>query len=362
MPAWNPLLAPPAYPADRFAPLADRLRALLGTRSDLVFVQAEAIVALEATAASLARPGLRAINVVTSPYGRLFGDWLARGGAVVSEVAADPGQPVEVAAVARAIEATPGLGLLSMVHAETSSGILNPLREIAALAKARGALVAVDAVASFGGHALAVDAWDIDICVVGPQKAIQGPAGLSAVSVSAGAWAAMGEGAPSALSLPDLRSGWLATGRGALPGMPSALEFWALEAALDELDAEGLAARIARHRRAAAASREGLIAMGVAPWVADAARASALATAAPVPDGLEASAVIAGAGRLGVTLSPGFGAIAHRLVRLDHTGARAAFAPVLANVAAYGSALRDLGQEVDLGAAAEAVTEAYRAR
>ncbi len=74
----------PAYPGSAYASLADRLKALLATKSDVVFVQAEAILALEATAASLAGPNVTAINVVTSPYGLYFGAWLRRFGARVS--------------------------------------------------------------------------------------------------------------------------------------------------------------------------------------------------------------------------------------------------------------------------------------
>ena len=112
----------------------------------------------------------------------------------------------------------------------------------------------------------------------------------------------------------------------ALPGMPSPLEFWALEAALDGLEAEGLTSRIARHARAAQASRAGLEALGATPWVDDPRRASALVTATPVPEGLTADAVIERAARYGVTLSPGYGAIRDRMVRLAHTGEGASFA------------------------------------
>jgi len=362
MPAFNPLLNPPAFPADRYAPLADRLRNLLGTRNDLVFVQGEAILALEAAATSLARPGMVALNIVTSPYGGMFGTWLRRGGATVHEVVADAGQPITTEAVAAALAALPQVDLVAMVHAETSSGILNPLPAIAALVKARGALLVVDAVASFCGHPLDVDALDIDVCVTGPQKALGGPAGLSLVTISAAAWAAMArppQVTTSSLSLLDLKTNWLDRGRGVVPGMPSALEFWTLEAAVEALLTEGLEARIARHAFAARATRSALHAMGLSPFVADDASASNLATAAPVPDGIDAGAVIAAAAKLGVTLTPGFGVIRDRLVRLDHTGDRASFSPILASVVAYGTGLRSLGAKVDIGAGAAAVAAAY---
>ena len=88
MPDFTPLLDVPAFPADGYASLADRLQRLLGTTHDVVFVQAEAILALDAAATSLARPGLIALNIVTSPYGGYFGHWLRLGGAKVHDVAA----------------------------------------------------------------------------------------------------------------------------------------------------------------------------------------------------------------------------------------------------------------------------------
>ncbi len=359
---FMPLLDVPAFPADGFAPLADRLTAVLGTKADLVFVQAEALLALEAAATSLARPGLTAVNVVTSPYGTYFGAWLRRGGAAVVDATAPAGQPVEAATVAEAIARQGRVDLVAIVHGEAANGALNPLEEVAALAKAAGALLVVDAVASAGGHVVDVDGLGIDICAFGPQKALGGPVGLSFVTVSPAAWTAMEAAprrSPSLLSLLDIKEAWLDRGRGALPGTPAPLEFRALAAAVDRLEAEGLAARIARHQRARDASRAGLRALGVAPWIADDAHASALVTAAPVPPGIEADALIGAAARLGIALGRGFGDIEHRLVRLDHTGARAAFAPVLANIAGYGAALAALGARVDIGAACAAVAAQY---
>ena len=362
MPSFNPLLNPSNYPAGRYALLADRLKWLLATCSDVVFIQAEAILALEAAAASLTQAGMTAINVVTSPYGTWFGAWLRRGGATVHDVVAEPGRPIAIEAVRRAAAALPAVNLVAVVHAETTNGVLNPLDDIAALAKSRNALLVVDAVASFGGHPLDVDALGIDIAVIGPQKALGGPSGLSLATVSERAWAHMAKTprlSPSSLALLDLKENWLDRGRGALPGMPSPMEFWALEAAIDGVETEGLTGLIARHQRAARASRAGLRALGIEPWIADDGSASALVTSAPVPPGINGDALVAAAGDLDVALGPGFGSISGRLVRLDHTGARAAFAPVLANVIAYGSALATLGAKVDIGAAAETIANAY---
>lgn len=358
-PGWNPLHGAPSYPAERYAALADRIGGVLQSRNDILLVQAEAVVALEAVAASLARPGLSVVNIVTSPYGGWFGQWLRRGGATLHDIIAEPGLPIDIEVIAKALDLAPHIDVLAMVHAESASGILNPLPEILALARGRGIVTIVDAVASIGGHRLEIDSLGIDVAVIGPQKALGGPAGVSALSVSRRAWdLILRKGGPrdSILSLADLKS-WVDDRRQGLPGTRAPLEFFALEAALDRIEAERLENVIARHVLAGSATRAGLAALGVATWV-PAAKASNLVTAVRVPEELGPAALIATARRLGVELAAGVGAAAH-LVRLNHTGPRASFQTVLSNVVAYGAALRQAGHAADIAAASEAIAVAY---
>lgn len=361
-PDYALLLDPPAFPADRYAALADRLAALMGTNNDVLLVQAEAVLALEAAATSLARPGLRALNIVTSPYGAWFGGWLERGGATVRNLTTAPAKPISLHEVERALDEGPGFDLLAIVHAESASGILNPLPAIATLAKDRGIVTVVDAVASIGGHAFEVDQLGIDIAVIGPQKALAGPAGLSAISVSESAWKLLSHGnAPenSMLSLLDQKKLWLDTGRGALPGTPAPLEFYALEAALDRIEAEGLASANERHERAATATRNGIRALGIPTWVEET-DASALVSTAILPDTVDAGAFLAAASReLGADVSGGVGPGAERLIRLNHTGRRANPDSVQANITAVSSALRSLGHTADTDSALEAAEKGY---
>ncbi|MGB3876996.1 MAG: aminotransferase class V-fold PLP-dependent enzyme [Shinella zoogloeoides] len=357
---WNALNDAPVFPPERFSLVADRLGRILKTRNDILLFQTEAVVALEAVTASLARPGLKAINIVTSPFGAWFGGWLRRGGAEVVTLMAEPARPIDAEAVTAAFKAHPDTKVVIFCHAESANGVLNPLEEIVAAARARGIVTVVDAVASVGGHALDVDALGVDIAVIGPQKSLAGPAGVSAVSVSPAAWRlvmAEGTSRESTLSLLD-RKAWLDAGRGALPGTSASLEFFALEAALDRFEAEGLDAVLARHARAAKAARDGLVALGAAPS-APAGRASHLVTTARLPDGVGMDAFLAAAAHLETDMSPGVGPGAENLVRLNHTGQRARFEAVLGNVAAYGIALRNLGLPADIAAAAVAVAAHY---
>lgn len=360
---WSPLLDAPDYPADGYAKLADRLAALLGTRNDVLLIQGEAIIALEAVCSGLARPGLVALNVVTSDYGRWYGQWLRHGGTQTLDIVAEPGMPIDLAAFAEALDAQPRVDIIMVVHAESATGILNPLAEIVALSKARGAIVVVDAVASFGGHDLDVDALGIDVAIVGLQKALGGSAGLSALSISERAWGLLddaGRPAHSVLSLNGLQRRWLATGRGGLPGMPSALEFHALAGALDRVEAEGIQALIDRHRRAARATREGLRALGVEPWAHDA-RGSNLVTGVSLPKGVSLRGVLTAAAPFSVGISAGVGSDLPPIVRLNHTGANARFERVLANVVALGYAMNALSENVAVGAASHAIVNHYSA-
>ena len=361
MPHPSPLLDLPPYPAEGYARLADRIGRLLRTKSDILLVQGEAIVALEAVATSIASPAVSTLNVVTSPYGKLFGDWLRRGGATVADVTAAPARPITVDAFAAALDVAPGVNLVALVHAESASGIVNPLPEISRLAKARGAAVVLDAVASFGGHELDIDGLGIDIAVIGPQKALAGSSGLSAVSVSGKAWRLIDRlDAPvqSALSLMDLKRDWLDVGRGIPPGMPSALEFFALEATLDRIEAEGLNAVIARHTLAGAATRDAVRALGLSTWVEDTA-ASDLVTAVTLPDGIVVLDLLRGTDLTDADLSAGVGPGAEHLLRLNHTGQRARRRPVTANIVALAEALHAACIDIDLDAAKAAIVARY---
>jgi len=356
---WNPLNDAPAFPAARYATIADRIGRILKTRNDVLIIQAEAVVALETVAASLARPGLKALNIVTSPYGGWFGNWLRRGSADVIDLAAGPARPIEVESVETALNANPGIKVLAFVHAESASGIRNPLEEIVALAHTRGIVTVVDAVASVGGHALNVDELGIDIAVIGPQKSLAGPAGLSALSVSPAVWQLISEqGGPrdSILSLLDQKA-WLDAGRGSLPGTTAPLEFFALEAALDRVEAEGLDQVIARHVRAARATRAALAAMGAELWV-DLIKGSNLVTTARLPPDIDPATLLSVAPRI-MELSAGVGPGTERLIRLNHTGRRARFDSVLGNVTAFGMGLRRLGFRADINAAVDAIALHY---
>uniref|UniRef100_UPI00053B231F aminotransferase class V-fold PLP-dependent enzyme n=1 Tax=Kitasatospora sp. MBT63 TaxID=1444768 RepID=UPI00053B231F len=257
----SPFLDLPPLSAARFAAIEDRVAALLHTSADVIITQGEALLPLEAAIRGAAHPGSTALNIVTGPYGQTFGGWLRDCGAEVADLAVPYDTAVSAGQVAEALRDRPETDFVSLVHAEAATGNTNPVAEIAAVVRAHGALLMLDAVASVAAEPVLTDEWGVDLCVIGGQKAMGGPAGVSAVAVGPRAWQRItaNPAAPrrSYLSLLDWKERWTDAGRTALPHAPAQLEMLALEACLDRIDAEGLPATLARHRAAAAATRAG---------------------------------------------------------------------------------------------------------
>ncbi|THA49300.1 alanine--glyoxylate aminotransferase family protein [Streptomyces sp. A1136] len=338
----HPLLDLPPLTAARFASIERGVAELLGTGQDVVITQGEALLPLEACIRSGARPGSTALNIVTGPYGTTFGNWLRDCGATVVDLAVPFHTAVTGEQVARALAAHPEIDFVSLVHAEAATGNTNPVAEIGEAVRAHGALFMLDAVASVAAEPLLPDAWGVDLCVIGGQKAMGGPAGVSAVSVSERAWArfAQNPAAPrrSYLSLLDWKERWIDAGRTALPHAPAQLEMLALEACLDRIAAEGLSAVAGRHAAAAAATRAGATALGVALYVPVAVEAAPVATTLRVAD---ASEVVAKALAADPTapLAAGGGALAREMIRVNHYGPAASPESVRASLTALASAL-----------------------
>ncbi|MEV6668838.1 aminotransferase class V-fold PLP-dependent enzyme [Streptomyces sp. NPDC051162] len=345
--------------AAHFARIEDKVAALMRTRESVVAMQGEALLPLEACIRSAVRPGSTALNIITGPYGETFGGWLRSCGAEVVTVAAPFSGAADARQVAEALRAHPEIDFVSLVHAEAATGNTNPVAEIGAVVREHGALLMLDAVASVAAEPLLTDEWGVDLCVIGGQKAMAGPAGVSAVSVSARAWEriAANEQAPrgSYLSLLDWKERWIDGGRKALPHAPAQLEMLALEQAVDRIEETGLDAVILRHRAAAAATRAGARVLGaLSPYVTRDTDAAPAATTLRAPDGVDAREIVAAAlaADRAVPVQAAGGALAKEMIRVNHYGLAADRAVVLDSLSALGAALRAL--DVEAGGTDEA--------
>jgi pyridoxamine--pyruvate transaminase len=347
----------PAF-LEAFRRLEGKLRRIFQTENDILLMQGEAVLGLEAAARSLVRPGMAVLNLVSGVFGKGMGYWLKDFGAELHELEVPYNDSVDPGDVDRYLDRHPEIELVTVVHSETPSGTLNDVSAIGPIARAHGALTLVDCVSSLGGIPFKADEWQLDVCVAGPQKCLAGPPGMSLMAVSETAWERIRANpvAPRAsfLSMLDWKEHWLEGGK--FPFTPSVVDVHGVEAACDELLEEGLETSIARHERAARACRAGVRAMGLDLWPRSEAISAACVTAIAVPDGLTDTQVRDHCReRYGVMISAGQGA--GNLVRIGHMGPAARSLYPIVGLAAVGRTMADLGVSVDLGAGMEAALE-----
>lgn len=339
----------------------DKLTRALQTTTPAVILQSEAILGIEAAAASLIAEDDVVLNLASGIYGKGFGYWAARYNKELLEIEVPYDRAIDPAAVAAKLEERPDIKVVSVVHHETPTGTINPVAEIGRIVRERDALLIVDAVSSFGGMDVHPEAICADIFVAGPGKCLGGAPGLTCLSVSERAWAKI-EANPDApfasmLSIKDWKDAHRAD-RG-FPFTPLVAEINALDAALDRYFDEGPAQVWARHARTARACRRGAEAMGLTLWPSSEAVAADTTTAIRVPDGLDGEALIAQAqARYGVMLSGGVGELQGKLVRIGHMGPTAHPICVIPALTALGGAFGALGHKLDVAAGVEAAMAA----
>lgn len=280
---------------------------------------------MEAAVANVVVPGTRALVVVTGYFGDRLAQIFQRYGAAVSRLDVEWGRACDPAAVERALAASPA-DVVAVVHAETSTGVLNPVQEIARLGADAGALTVVDAVTSLGAMPLRTEDWAIDVCYSCSQKGLGAPSGLAPITFSARARARTVPSRSFYLDLALLEDYWV---RRKYHHTISAPLVYVLREALMVVEEEGLENRWSRHRRNHLALAAGLDALGLsllppAPerlWTLNAVR---------VPDGVDEAAVRRRLlDEFSIEIGAGLGPLAGRIWRVGLMGAGSSVSNVL---------------------------------
>ena len=168
------------------------LRQVFRTKNALTFpVSGTGMAGMECVATNLLERGDEVIVCVNGVFGTRMKDVMERCGATVHALEARWGEVFTREQISAALDAHPGVKLLGIVHAETSTGAHQPLEGLAELVHAHGALLVVDAVTSLAGHELRTDDWGIDAIYSGTQKCLSCPPGLAPVSFGERALARM---------------------------------------------------------------------------------------------------------------------------------------------------------------------------
>ena len=252
-----------------FLEVMDDIKAMtqetLQTQNPLTFVvSAPGSAGMETCLVNLLEPGDEAVICIHGVFGNRMADIAERCGAKVIKVEAEWGTPIKVDDVKKALE-NRSPKLLAIVHAETSTGVLQPLEEISKLTKAAGALFVVDAVTSYCGTDLKVDEWGIDALYSGSQKCLSAPPGLSPVTFSQRAIDVLDNRRTKVqswfLDLSLVKNYWAGAKRAYHHTAPISA-MYAMREALRIVLEEGLENRFKRHQRNHELLRDGLESMG----------------------------------------------------------------------------------------------------
>lgn len=349
----------PAFDA-LFARVLGRLPAVFQTANDVMVFASSGSGAMESAMANLAGPGVPVLACAAGKFGER---WIELGEAYGADVVRyEPGwgARLDAAEVDRLLAARPDIRVCFATLSETSTGVVHDVEAIAAACRARGVLLAVDAVSGLAAAELRQDDWGVDVVVTGSQKALMTPPGLGLVSAS-----------PRALEHAAGRPGgryyfdWTrAIGEQrkaapATPFTPAVTLIAALDVALEMIEAEGLDQVLARHALLARATRAGAAALGLERFGDPDDRANVV-TAVALPDGIDGAKLPALLrDRYGITANGGQGQLKGRILRIAHCGYFGAF-DIITSLAGLEMALRDLGADVELGSGVGAAQRVFR--
>ena len=329
--------------------LDGRRTAAEGTGTSLV-LNGTATMGMEAAVANFVRESDEVVALVNGKFGRRFAR-IADRYAEVRRVEVEWGQAFDLEDVREAI--TEGTALVTMIHNETSTGILNPVSAVGEIAAEEDALFAVDGVTSLGGDVFCIEDWGVDVAITDAQKALAAPPGISAMYVTErAADRAESERAPF---YSDLERHLRKAESHQTPFTSAVPLVRALAVALEEIEEEGLPARIRRHRRQAEAFRRGFSAMGLEsfPETEDLTVRSNTVTATELPSEIEPKDFFAAVEARNVSLSGGQAHLGGEIFRVSNMGTLTD-RDVLRGVRVVGEAMGEVGAEIDGEAGCEA--------
>ena len=312
--------------------------------------------AMEAAVANFVADGMRGVVIVTGYFGDRLAQIFERYGANVRRIDVEWGRAVDPQRLRDELRRE-GANVVGMVHAETSTGVRNPIKELAAIVREHGAISIVDTVTSLGGHDVDMAGWGIDVSYSCAQKCIGAPSGIAPIAVSGPARQRLVKCRSFYLDLQLLEDYWV--GGKYHHTMCSSLVY-ALREALMMIDEEGLEARWARHERHHHAFAAGLSAMGLSLLPPSGERLWTLNTVR-VPAGVDDAAVRRTLlNSFNIEVGAGLGPLAGKIWRVGLMGASSTHQTLLQFLAALEESLVLSGHAVPSGAGVAAASAALR--
>ena len=309
---------------------------LAGPGASALAISGTGTSGMEAAVANVTKPGATATVVVSGYFGDRLAQMLQRYGADVRRVEVEWGRACDPALLERALRERRS-EIVAVVHAETSTGVLNPVDDLAAIAGEHDALLIVDAVTSLGGMPVDVESWGTVVCYSCSQKGLGAPSGLAPIAFSAAATARRVPSRSFYLDLALLEDYWI---RRKYHHTISAPLILALHEAVRVVEEEGLGDRHTRHHANHLLLAEGLASLDLQLLPPASERLWTL-NAVRVPDGVDEAAVRrALLADFGIEVGAGLGPLAGRIWRVGLMGAGSTSSNVSLLLSALGEILK----------------------
>lgn len=300
--------------------VTDGLNWMFQTSSDVLSVTTSGTGGLEMAIVNTLSPGDKVLAVSIGSFGDRFRNIAKAYGAEIVEYTLEWGEAADPAEVGRLLDANPDVKAVTVTHNETSTGVTNPLEDIASEVRARDKLILVDAVSSMSSIACPVEQWDLDVVVSGSQKGWMVPPGLAFVYMSERAWAANAEAKMPRFYF-DAAKARESLAKGQNPWTPAMSIYFALDKAFELMRAEGLEAIFSRHAAIAEYTRNRVKDLGLKLVPVDERFASNTVTAVWWPEGVDGTAIARRAREeFGVVLGGGQGKLQGKIFRVGHLG------------------------------------------
>ncbi|HHV52759.1 MAG TPA: alanine--glyoxylate aminotransferase family protein [Synergistaceae bacterium] len=337
------------------------LKYVFQTENDIaIAVSGTGSAGMETACVNMIEPGDKVIVCVHGYFGQRLAQVAERCGADVVTVSSSWGRPVDPEDVRKAIKATPGAKALGIVHAETSTGVLQPLGDVAKIAHDAGLFMIVDAVTSLGGVEVPVDKFSLDVVYSGSQKCLGSPPGLAPLTANGRAMEAIRKRKVPVQSwyfdLTLLARYW--GDERLYHHTAPANMIYALNESLRIVAEEGIEKRWERHLKNAKALAAGLEAMGLKLLVDEPYRLPSLITV-KVPEGIDEAALRKQLMSVyGIEVGSGLGELKGKILRIGLMGSSSNNRNIILLLAALGSTLRSMGFAADLTASLDAARSA----
>jgi serine---pyruvate transaminase len=300
----------------------ERLRPLYGTAAaDVLPIHTTGRGGLEAAITNLFSPGDEIIACCNGKFGEMWADLAHSYGLLVHRISTDWSRSVRLGDVEQALHDHPRARAVTIVHGDSSTGVLNDVAAVLALARSRSVLGMVDCISSLGGAAFSFDEWGADVVVTASQKCLMASPGLAFVAMSERAWRAY-----DTAHLP--RNYWdfgavrttLAKTQPETPGTAPVHIVLQLAESLTLIHEEGLAAVQARHEAMAQLVRERTSALGFEMLFRQLDRWSPTLTALRTPANVAPKVIRDGLKARGILVAGGLGTYASECIRIGHMG------------------------------------------